>query len=127
MHSTQPSYLAALARAVACTSNTGQATANVLQHLQDVNAVQASEDREKLWGIIKVVEFGGRQNKPLRGHRESSFTLDLNQAFEENPGNFLALVRFRFEARDSSLSKGFSSRAKERQSESHVRYRSHPE
>ena len=78
-HATQTSHLSAVARADALTSTKGQAAANVLQHLQVVNAVQANENREELRGFIKVGEFCGRQNVSLRGHRETSFTLDLNQ------------------------------------------------
>ena len=88
---------------------------DVLQQLQDVEAAQARENLDKLKSIIKVIEFCGRQNIPLRGHRESDFSLDLSKPLRRNPGNILALIRSRLEAGDLCLLQDFhiSQKAKE--------------
>ena len=56
-------------------------TVNALGQLQDQNTLQARENVEKPWSIVKVVEFSGRQNISLRGHRE--LFLRFNQAIAE--------------------------------------------
>lgn len=48
------------------------------------------ENREKLKSIVKTVILFGRQNIPLRGHRDDSSNYD-----NEDCGNFQALLSFR--------------------------------
>ena len=67
----------------------------------------ACENRQKLKSIISVIDLCARQNIALRGHRSE----DWNPAAEEepasNPGNFLALLRFRVDAGDTSVARDF--------------------
>ena len=65
------------------------------QQLNVAVASQISLNKLKLHSIIQTVLFCGRQNIPLRGHREGSSTI--------NPGNFKALVKFRVDSGDKLL------------------------
>ena len=77
---------------------------NVLQQLQDKHSQQAVENMDKLRSILSCIEYCGRQGIALWGHRESGFSVtDLDTPLSFNPGNFLALVRFRLEAGDERL------------------------
>ena len=62
---------------------------------------------KKLESILSCVEFCARQGIPLRGHRELDFSPDPDHMLQRNPGNFLALVRFRSLAGDISLRRDF--------------------
>ena len=106
-HNGQTTHLSAIAKANAFRGTWNAEQPDVHQQLHDVQAVQARENVEKLKSIIKVVEFCGRQNIPLRGHRESGFSLDMSKPLPQNPGNFLALIRFRLEAGDQRLLQDF--------------------
>lgn len=54
--------------------------------------------------IIKTIIFCGRQELPLRGHRDHG-PLDSISSSSENDGVFRALLRFRVDAGDSELEK----------------------
>ena len=74
----------------------------------DLSSKQIKENRLKLESILKVIILCGRQNMPLRGHRDDSGSISTNK------GNFLALIDFRCEAGDTILKehlKSSSSRA----------------
>jgi len=58
-------------------------------------------NRKRLASIVETVLFCGRQNLPLRGHRDSG-PLDVTEPFE-NDGNFRALLRFRISSGDQVL------------------------
>ena len=81
--------------------------ANILQLVVDQGSKQKQENIAKLCALIKTVEFCGRQNISLRGHREKGFTWDPNEQLACNPGNFLALLRFRVDAGDEHLLRDF--------------------
>ena len=61
---------------------------------------RAEENRQKLKPIIKTVIFCGKQNIPLRGHRDE--LKDLYDC-EKNCGNFLSLLQFRVDSGDTVL------------------------
>ena len=67
------------------------------QHLDSVLSIQVEQNRLKLYPITKTILFCGQQNIALRGHRESSSSL--------NPGNFRALLKFRVDSGDEILKK----------------------
>jgi hypothetical protein len=57
---------------------------------------------ERLTPIVKTIIFCGKQNIPLRGHRDDD-EIVTNSLPLHNEGNFCALVRFRVEAEDKTL------------------------
>ena len=61
-----------------------------------------SLNREKLNSIVKTVILCGRQNIPLRGHRDDSSHYDTRDC-----GNFQALLNFRVESGDKVLEDHF--------------------
>ena len=75
------------------------------QHLDSVLSLQVEQNRLKLYPIIKTILFCGQQNIALRGHRESSSSL--------NPGNFRALLKFRVDSGDEILKKASRNITKE--------------
>lgn len=59
------------------------------------------ENRKKLVPIVESIIFLGRQNIPLRGHRDcGQFALEEN---ESNEGNFRELLKFRITSGDKEL------------------------
>ncbi len=60
-------------------------------------------NRQKLHSIIEIVLFCGKQNIPLRGHRDSLLDVELTPSAQH--GNFWALLQFRVEAGDAVLKK----------------------
>ena len=68
--------------------------------------IQATEEqiavnRQKLCSIIETILLCGRQNIPLRGHRDS--VLDVGLSASSQHGNFWALLQFRVAAGDAAL------------------------
>lgn len=61
---------------------------------------QVRENRERLQPIIKTIIFLGRQNIPLRGHRDDGPIVEAPVA---NQGNFKAMLQFRVDAGDKVL------------------------
>ena len=51
--------------------------------------------------------FCGKQNISLRGHRNEDWRPGSDEKPDGNPGNFLALLHFRSEAGDASVSRPF--------------------
>lgn len=63
-------------------------------------------NRERLIPIIKTIIFCGRNNLPLRGHRESGnldFEDDRKMILSGSQGVFRALLAFRIESGDTNL------------------------
>lgn len=58
------------------------------------------QNKEKLKSIVKTVVFCGKQNVPLRGHRDDSQYLSDTK---HNSGNFQKLLEFRIDAGDKVL------------------------
>ena len=77
----------------------------VHQQLHDRNRELTAENEKKLKSIISTIEFCGKQNLALRGHRSENW--DSEDLPESNPGNFLALLNFRHDAGDQSVAKDF--------------------
>ena len=64
-------------------------------------STQIEKNRKLLHSIISCIIYCGRQNIALSGHVEST-------AGEKNPGNFLALLKFRADAGDEVLVNHFN-------------------
>lgn len=79
-----------------------------------VNRLNLSqENRKRLLPIVKTIIMVGRQNIPLRGHRDGG-NIEVGQTSSQNEGNFRALLRCRDDAGDTDLEshlKNSSSRA----------------
>ena len=60
-----------------------------------------ANNRRKVHSIVETILFCGRQNIPLRGHRDSGLDVDRNATACH--GNFWALLEFRIAAGDSIL------------------------
>ncbi len=74
------------------------------QQLQSQMSALVQDNRSKLLAILKTIVFCGKQLISLRGHREQS----ESSSVDTNPGNFLALLRFRVNAGDSVLERHFN-------------------
>lgn len=71
---------------------------------------QVEENKQRLLPIVKTIIFCGRQNIPLRGHRDDgSLSLSEEQGPAHNDGNFRELLRFRVDAGDDHLRKHLES------------------
>ncbi|CAH1109364.1 unnamed protein product [Psylliodes chrysocephalus] len=68
--------------------------------LDTARSQQIDENRKRLKPIIQTIIFLGRQNIPLRGHRDDGPLLEHEDG---NDGNFRQLLRFRIEAGDKIL------------------------
>lgn len=74
---------------------------------------QALQNRLRLAPIIASIIFLGKQNIPLRGHRDSGIlNLETNSTVSYsdsviNEGNFRELIRFRVASGDDNLKKSF--------------------
>ena len=80
---------------------------DIAQQLVDASGKQTEENMEKLRGIVETILLCGRQNLPLRGHRNEQFRPGRNEKRTGNPGNFLALLEFRSGAGDKSVGRDF--------------------
>lgn len=76
----------------------------VINKLNTQRLQQISENRERLRPIIETIIFLGRQNIPLRGHRDDGQLLESEPALT-NEGNFRELLRFRVVSGDNVLKK----------------------
>uniref|UniRef100_A0A1I8IU29 PDEase domain-containing protein n=1 Tax=Macrostomum lignano TaxID=282301 RepID=A0A1I8IU29_9PLAT len=84
---------------------------DVVKQLDEARQRQAAENRNRLRPIVKTLLLCGRQNIPLRGHRDdgplssgNSDTSDDN-SMVSGSGNFRALLQFRVDAGDEALEK----------------------
>ena len=91
--------------AVAC-----EALVQVMSGRQESVAVQLREgaratiqNRKKLQSMTETIMLCGRQNIPVRAHRDSSTDLEGTQSDSTNHGNFWALLNFRICAGDIFL------------------------
>ncbi|KAG8187403.1 hypothetical protein JTE90_016947 [Oedothorax gibbosus] len=66
---------------------------------------QINENRARLVPIIESIIFLGRQNIPLRGHRDDGLIDSSSSSSIVNEGNFRELLRFRISAGDTALQK----------------------
>ena len=56
---------------------------------------RVEKNRHVLASILRIVEFCGRQNIALRGHRDNATDLERDSLAPVNHGNFWALMNFR--------------------------------
>ncbi|CAF3333155.1 unnamed protein product [Rotaria sp. Silwood2] len=63
---------------------------------------EIAENRARLKPIIETILLCGRQNFPLRGHRDDGDVLTNNDSSSKE-GNFRALLRYRIEGGDTAL------------------------
>ncbi|KAF0725870.1 52 kDa repressor of the inhibitor of the protein kinase-like [Aphis craccivora] len=70
---------------------------------------QVTENRERLKPIIETLILCGKQNIPLRGHRDDGELLNSNQQTLKNDGNFREILRYRVQSRDMILKKHLES------------------
>lgn len=77
-------------------------TLQVTSQISETYRKQVQENIERLMPIVKTIIFCGKQNIPLRGHRDDGQLL-TGSLPSQNEGNFRALLRFRVEAGDKPL------------------------
>ena len=85
---------------------------DIRTQLNQAMAERVSSNRLKLTSIFKMIEFCGRQNLSLRGHRDNSTDIERDLSGSENHGNFLALLKFRVDAGDTVLGEHLASSAR---------------
>ena len=71
-------------------------------------ANKVAENCQKLGSIVNTIVLCGRQNIPLRGHRDSATYLERDIEGARNHGNFPALLDFKVEAGDTVLGEHLS-------------------
>ncbi len=81
------------------------------QQLSRARELTVAKNRKLLMSIADTVILCGRQGISFRGHRDSMKHLDLDNS-TTNPGNFLALLKFRAESGDSVLANHLQSGSK---------------
>ena len=74
---------------------------SIAHQLDQASQQLMASNRLKLRSIIETVLLCGRQNIPLRGHRDSSYDVERNPTAPH--GNFWALLEFRISAGDDLL------------------------
>ncbi|KYN14551.1 52 kDa repressor of the inhibitor of the protein kinase [Trachymyrmex cornetzi] len=79
---------------------------DIVNQISTQRMAQIMENRDRLRPIIKTIIFCGRQNIPLRGHRDDGqfFSTNTDKSVVSAPeGNFRALLKFRIDAGDTVL------------------------
>ncbi|KAH7981192.1 hypothetical protein HPB49_022278 [Dermacentor silvarum] len=68
---------------------------------------QVNDNRNRLFLIIRLIIFLGRQNIPFRGYREDRTLLEssIEASLTSNEGNFREILRFRASSGDTELQK----------------------
>jgi hypothetical protein len=94
-------HLAAVEKAELFKATMEQKIVPIDQQLCSIRAENVRRNREKLKSIVETIIFCGRQGIALRGHRDDWKHLD--EVPHANPGNFIALLRFRAESGDHVL------------------------
>ena len=80
---------------------------DILNAIDNTRKRQVEDNRRRLIPVIKTVIFCGRQELPLRGHRDEGPL--LADAPQHNDGVFRAALRFRLDAGDADLAAHLSS------------------
>ena len=111
-HATTEHHKTALVRADEFKRTITNPEINIAQRLNRAMADRISMNRQKLSSIMKTVELCGRQNIPLRGHRDSALDRERDVMGIENHGNFVALLNFRIDAGDAVLRDHLSTAAR---------------
>ncbi|XP_063794593.1 52 kDa repressor of the inhibitor of the protein kinase-like [Pseudophryne corroboree] len=79
---------------------------NIMNRISSLRLQQVQENRQRLKPLIETILFLGRQNIPLRGHRDDGEL--FTEADTEpliNEGNFRELLRFKVNSGDAALAK----------------------
>ena len=74
---------------------------SIITQLNQQAMRQIKSNRSKIRGIIETIILGGRQNIPLRGHRDAATDLERDPCVSH--GNFWALLEFRVASGDTVL------------------------
>lgn len=74
---------------------------NIINQVSTARHNQVTENRARLRPIIETIKLCGRQNLPLRGHRDDGNVLE--QDLTVNDGNFRAILRYRVAGGDTIL------------------------
>jgi len=107
LHSEQEAHQDAMAKAAAFKTSQTTAAPDPVEQLRDRQSVQADENMAKLTAILECIILCGRQNIALRGHRNESWRPGTETFPDSNPGNSLALLHFRHQSGDPSVSRPF--------------------
>lgn len=75
-------------------------------------ASRVQSNRRRLASIFDTIVFCGRQNIPLRGHRDNLTDIEKDVSGTKNHGNFHALLKFRVDAGDNTLGEHLSTAAR---------------
>lgn len=102
-HSERKYHKEAVLRADDCMKVMTGEQQDIRSTLNETVATRIASNRRILASIMKTVEFCGRQNISLRGHRDSATDLEKDFTGTQNHGNFLALRNFRVDSGDSTL------------------------
>ena len=85
---------------------------NIIEQIDTGKKEQAEENRKRLRPIVKTIMLCGKQNIPMRGHRDDGPLLptcdDTDDIVSTQEGNFRALLKFRIDAGDVTLEKHLS-------------------
>ena len=84
----------------------------IQQRLSKSLADRIAMNRKKLESIMNTIILCGRQNIPLRGHRDSATDIERDVAGIANHGNFVALLNFRIESGDTVIREHLSTAAR---------------
>jgi hypothetical protein len=82
-------------------------SADILHVIDGTRQKQIEDNRRRIIPVIKTVIFCGRQELPLRGHRDDGSL--LADSPQHNDGVFRAALRFRLDAGDADLAAHLSS------------------
>jgi len=82
---------------------------SVINQVNSFRFKQVTENRERLKPIIETLILCGKQNIPLRGHRDDGELLNSNQQLLKNDGNFREILRYRVQSGDMILKKHLES------------------
>ena len=107
-HADQEHHKAAVVRADGFMRTMTSQQPSIQTRINKALADRISLNRQKLASIMKTIMLCGRQNIPLRGHRDSIIDLEGDMTGSGNHGNFLALLNFRVEAGDAVLGEHIS-------------------
>ena len=106
-HNCSETHIGAMVKMSSFRTVMRQEQPSVQQQMVTNHEQLACENRQKLKSIISVIDLCARQNIALRGHRSEDWNPSAEEEPDSNPGNFLALLRFRVDAGDTSVARDF--------------------
>ena len=87
-HEQQNEHKSCCVRATGFLAVTNAEIPSVPQQLIDVAQRQRTDNVEKVTSLLRTIEFCGRQNISLLGHRKDGFSMDPGVGLDQNPGIF---------------------------------------